>query len=167
MSSEVSSHVDFVFELQESAKVNDQVKYRNFCSNEDCENHTKDYMNSGFCPKCGSTVKEEKEITGKSFPSKYDFCEKYLNDEDFCAGDNGDGNYLPDNVWLYNRAFPPEIYNGVINIGSAHDLTDFNVKDAIVKVENIPEIKMFLNKFKEIYGEDSIKIKFMFYSTLY
>lgn len=167
MSSEISSHVDFVFELQKSSKVKDHLKSRDFCSNEDCDNHKQDYMNEKFCPKCGSKVETKTEVLGKVYPSRYEFAESYLEDEDFFAGDNGNGSYLPDNVWLYNMDFPPEVYDGAVNNGNAHDLTDFNVKDAIVKIENIPEIKMFLSKFKEIYGEDSIKIKFMFYSTLY
>lgn len=169
----VKLNVSFYFKLDPSLSRDVVLYYIHKCENEACKSPVtkKSYEQkaSDFCCGCGTKLVS---ITGKiekCFPSCYDFCEKHLNNEEIVATDNGG---LPDNVWIYNYFLQDDDLKKLVNDGESMyqsdlDLSSLDISESIEKFKQIEEVKLFLNKFEEVYGKDMIKVCYGAYSVYY
>lgn len=168
MGTYVENKIGFYFELQESAKTFKRTKTISSCSNENCPESKKEIVWSPpkFCKECGSEITAYEKSLGNEFPSAYWFCENYLDGDEVVATDNGG---LPDNVWLYNYLRPEKLSDLVPESGEQKvvDLTNINVKEWIEEFKEIKEVDHFLQTFEDVFGEDSVIIKFGLYTTHY
>lgn len=149
LSEEVSELKDFIFNIK--------------CSNGSCNKRVhlniRDRESVKFCSLCGSEIKKEVKEKRRYYPSSSDFFKTHLKEKGEVA--MGGYEYLPNNIWIYNYTLPQNLLRLGINennVISFKDLSDVNMPEAIEEFKQIERVKLFLEKFEEVYGKGTIKV---------
>lgn len=167
----VNMRLGFVFELDESMKVDQNIVEFRKCENKKaCGNNKNQPLEVNFCPECGSKVVKEKHIDEPNFLSCYDFCETYLDGKEIVCTDNGG---LPDNIWLYNYKLADPDLEKLCHDGDFADqktfidLSQIDINSAIEKFKKNKNVKLVLDTFEKVYGKNKIRVKYGYFSTVF
>lgn len=154
MSYYIEKKLSFHFMLNDSAKLEvESIKEYHCDDNDKCESF-EHYRSDRFCKNCGQEIVTKIVSEKNIFIKPNDFCEKYLESSEVVCGDHGE---LPDNIWLYNYHLPDSLSHYELNENWI-DIGKLNIENGIQVFSRLPKVVKFMNKFKEVYGEDSIKV---------